>query len=223
MALQSDIFPPIIVSEYAIQLMQKAFRLKLGFRPGLSKNELESLFREMQSSVKALKYSYLPIEEIAYLPEVKNLKEGALKLKEAIKPAKETKSSNQYTFSVIRWGIGIMQGMQRRIMNMTVDIGSGIDVIIVHVRNVQIQERLVHTRAYDSQRDYTIMTNLFTIKPNINLVAALLPPAEIGGYISEAMYLGLEERTEAAGTILLPHQINYKEVNAVLHQIISRR
>ena len=143
MSVQTDRLPPIIISEYAIQSMQKAFRSKLGFRPTLSKNELDTLFRKMQSSIMTLKYSYLSVDEIISHNEIQTLKEGATRLKDAIQPVSETKTFNQLPISAIKWGIIILEGLSRRLLSSTSEIGSGIDVVVVRVRNVQVLDKLL--------------------------------------------------------------------------------
>ena len=64
------------------------------------------------------------------------------------------------------------------------------------------------------------MTNIPKLQLNQTIAAAFLPPREIDGQLSEAMYLGSNERSEAIGTYLTPNQVNLKEVNGILHQLV---
>ena len=59
MSVQTDKNPIILVTEYAIKNIRQTFKLKLGFRPTKSKMDLESYFSQLDSSLMALKYSYL--------------------------------------------------------------------------------------------------------------------------------------------------------------------
>lgn len=103
------------------------------------------------------------------------------------------------------------------------NLGSGVDLKVVHVRNVQKLDNFLLTRAYDAEKTYTIMTNILDLRPNRNLGVAFLPPREIGGKLSEAMFLGSEERDEEAGVILSPSQVDLSEVNAILRHLISQK
>jgi predicted RNA-binding protein with EMAP domain len=221
--VQTDENPVILVAEYAIRKIHQTFKLKLGFRPTKPKNELDSLFSKLEASIMTLKYSYLSLDKLSNHNEIKSLDRVANELLKTIQPAKKTPSTNKLAYSTIEWGIQILKGLANRLRISDSNLGTGIDIRVVRVRNVQKREKIVQTRAYDNQREYTIMTNLLEIKPNINLAAAFLPPVEVGGEISEAMYLGLEERTEEAGHILMPTEANLNEVNAFLHQYLKKK
>lgn len=223
MSVQTDKNPIILVSEYAIKNIRQTFKSKLGFRPTKSKKDLESYFSQLDSSLMALKYSYLSLDELVNHPDIENLKKVANELLIAIQSANNTPSTNKLAHSTIEWGIRILLGMSTRLKFSIMELGSGIDIIVVRVRNIQKKGKLIQTRAYDNEREYTIMTNMLEIQPNINLAAAILPPTEIGGQISEAMYLGLEERSEKAGHSLIPNEVDLKEVNAILHQLLKNK
>ncbi len=126
-------------------------------------------------------------------------------------------------YSTIEWALTIFLGMGARLSFSSAELGTGVDIRVVRVRNIQRKDNLIRTRAYDDKREYTIMTNLVNITPSINIAAAFLPPMEIGGHISEAMYLGLNERSEDAGEIINPASIDLKEANAILHQLINKK
>ncbi len=221
--VQTDKNPVILVAEYAIKRIRQIFKQKLGFRPTKSKNELDSLLNKLEGSIMTLKYSYLSLDELSSHVEIKTLDRAACELLEAIQPAKKTPSTNKLAYSTIEWGIQILKGITDRLTVSDNNLGTGIDLRVVRVRNVQKREKFVQTRAYDHQREYTIITNLFEIKPNTNLAAAFLPPVEVGGEVSEAMYLGLEERAEEAGHPLIPIEVNLNEVNAILHKYLKMK
>ncbi|MHA2305458.1 MAG: hypothetical protein ACXACU_08700 [Candidatus Hodarchaeales archaeon] len=223
MDVQTDKNSIILVAEYAIKILRQTFKLKLGFRPTKSKAELDSCFKKLESLLMTLKYSYLSLDELRSHPDVNGIQDLAEDIAEAIEPAKQTKSTNKMTLSTIEWAISILGGMDTRLPFSSNELGTGIDIRVVRVRNIQQDNKLVQTRAYDDRREYTIMTNLVDIRNNINLAAAFLPPMEVGGKISQAMYLGLDERSEDAGSIVNPASVNLKEVNAILHQLFSKK
>lgn len=223
MSVQTDENPVILVAEYAIKILRQIFKFKLGFRPTKSKTELESCFKKLEALLMTLKYSYLSLDELRSHPDIKVIQDLADEITEAIEPAKQTKSTNIMTLSTIEWAISILGGMATILPLSNNELGTGIEIRVVRVRNIHRKDKLVQTRAYDDKREYTIMTNLIDITPNINLAAAFLPPMEVGGHISEAMYLGLDERLEDAGNLINPSSVNLIEVNAILHQLINKK
>ena len=218
--LQTPEFPPFLVGLFAQKKLEDSFYSKLGFRPALTKNEISNILKSIESSLMILKYSYLPIEELKNHEEVKNLQTSGKMLAEAIKPAKNSQTVNQFALAVIYWAILIFNGMKRRIRLSDSQLGAGVDLKVLCVRNTQSRGDYLLTRAYDDIRAYTIITNFPKLKPNQTIAAAFLPPREIDGQLSEAMYLGSEERTEKIGSYLAPNQVDLKEVNGILHQLI---
>ena len=169
-----------------------------------------------------LKYSYLPLEGIKDHEELQNITNKGKMLLESLKPAEKTQSTNIQALSILRWGILVLIGLEKRILIANDQLGSGVDIKVLRIRSVQKQGKLLLTRAYDDEKAYTIMTNMLNIQSNRNLAAAFLPPQEVGGTLSDAMYLGDNEYSDEAGTILRPDDVNLQEVNAILHQLISK-
>ena len=221
LSFQTTDFPPILIGELALKELKDSFLTKLGFRPALTKNEINKLLKSVESSLMILKYSYLSVKELIDHKELINLHKAGELLKSAIKPAENTQTANPLTLAMINWEILILSGLGRRMEISNTQLGSGVDLKVVRVRNTQKRGNFLLTRAYDDVRAYTIMTNILELRTNHNFAVAFLPPTEIDGQLSEAMYLGNEERLEEAGTFLAPNQVNLKEVNAILHQFIS--
>jgi predicted RNA-binding protein with EMAP domain len=222
MRLATDKFPPFLIVELALKILRKTFLTKLGFRPSLSKTELDSILKSIESSLMILKYSYLSLDDIISHEEMKNICSKGNTLLESLKPAAETQSTHQLSLSLLNWGILILIGLERRIKVANDQLGAGVDLKILRVRNVQKQGSLLLTRAYDDKKSYTIMTNMLNLQSNRNLAAAFLPPLEIGGQLSDAMYLGDDEYEEEAGTFLNPAEVNLREANAILRQLIGK-
>ncbi|MHA1971624.1 MAG: hypothetical protein ACTSW1_01455 [Candidatus Hodarchaeales archaeon] len=223
MSFQTDKLPQIIVAEFAIKKLRQIFRFKLGFRPKLSKKQIDNVLKQLEASLMTLKYSYLPKNDFLKNQEFEKIQKVAKELEMAIRPAINTSSTNQLAYCTIMWGILILAGIKRRMDYTLPDLGAGVDIKVLRVRNCQKLDKLVHTRAYDGNLTYSIVTNMLDVHPNINLAAAFLPPAEVGGVVSEAMYLGADERKEDIGTILQPESVNLKEVNAILHSLINKK
>lgn len=223
MSITTDKLPPIMIAEFALKLLRKTFQTKLGFRPSLSKQGLDKTLALIESSLMVIKYSYLPLNELLEHEELNNLQKNGLSLFGALKPASSTPSTSQLSLATLHWGVQIIQFLGDRLKFADSNLGSGVDLKVVHVRNVQKLDKFLLTRAYDAEKTYTIMTNILDLRPNRNLGVAFLPPREIGGKLSEAMYLGSEERDEEAGVILSPSQVDLSEANAILRHLISQK
>ncbi len=221
MSIVTDKFPPLLIVEYALKVLRKTFLTKLGFRPLLSKNELESVLKSIESSIMILKYSYLSLDDLISHDELNNIHSKGELLLESLKPAIKTPSTHQQSLTLLNWGVLIFIGLKRRIKVANDQLGSGVDLKVLRLRSVQKQGSLLLTRAYDDKQAYTVMTNMLNLQSNRNLAAAFLPPREIGGQLSDAMYLGNEEYEEEAGTFLNPDDVNLREVNAILHQLLA--
>jgi len=222
MSSATDKFPPYLIVELALKILRRTFLTKLGFRPSMSKIELDSTLKSIESSLMTLKYSYLALDDLISHEELKNICSTGTTLLESLKPAAESQSTNQLSLSLLKWGILIFVGLERRIKVANDQLGAGVDLKVLRVRSVQKQGSLLLTRAYDDKQAYTIMTNMLDLQSNRNLAAAFLPPLEIGGQLSDAMYLGNDEYEEEAGTYLNPAEVNLHEANAILHQLISK-
>ena len=221
-SLPTDKFPPFLIVELALKILRRTFLTKLGFRPSISKIELESVLKSIESSLMILKYSYLSLDDLISHEELKSICSTGDTLLESLKPAAESQSTNQLSLSLLNWGVLIFIGLERRIKVANDQLGAGVDLKVLRVRSVQKQGSLLLTRAYDDRQAYTIMTNMLNLQSNLNLAAAFLPPLEIGGQLSDAMYLGNDEYEEEAGTYLNPAEVNLREANAILHQLISK-
>ena len=77
-------------------------------------------------------------------------------------------------------------------------IESGIDMQVVGVRSIVpiANTKLFVSKVYNGVQDFNVVTNLTTLKAGMKVGVAFLPPAIIGGEVSEAMYLGDEEYPE---------------------------
>jgi predicted RNA-binding protein with EMAP domain len=74
LSISSDKFPPIHGGELSFRILRKTLVTKLGFRPSLSKKELDNILKTIKSALMILKYSYLQQEELANHEEIETLK-----------------------------------------------------------------------------------------------------------------------------------------------------
>ena len=92
------------------------------------------------------------------------------------------------------------------------------DIAVVQVKNVERGKGFLRTKVTDGVSEYAIVTNMTGVKKNDKLAAAFLPPSEVFGSISEAMFLGSQERPEAPGTYLNDDQVDAREAAAILYK-----
>ncbi len=95
-------------------------------------------------------------------------------------------------------------------------------LVVLKVQNISKQGNFHITRVSDKKKTYTVVTNLEGIRGNTKLAVAFLPPREVGQTVSEAMFLGSDERTEEPGTILEENQTDAGEAAAILYEEVNK-
>ena len=68
-----------------------------------------------------------------------------------------------------------------------------------------------------------MVTNMMNVSNDTVLAVAFLPPREIGGTVSEAMFLGSGERAEKPGTLLSEEQVDAKEAASIMYDEVMRQ
>jgi predicted RNA-binding protein with EMAP domain len=114
LSISSDKFSPILTGELSLRILRKTLATKLGFRPSLSKKELDNVLKTIKSALMILKYSYLQQEELANHKEIKNIEKLALILGNAFKPGKTTLSTVKISFLNLNWCVNTLRGLTRR-------------------------------------------------------------------------------------------------------------
>ena len=95
------------------------------------------------------------------------------------------------------------------------------DILSVQVRNIARESKLLKTRVTDGVEDFSVVTNMMHVKSDMRLAAAFLPPREVGGTVSEAMFLGSDTRPEEAGTQLTEEEVDAREAASILYDEMS--
>jgi len=78
------------------------------------------------------------------------------------------------------------------------------------------------TRVSDGNIEYPVVTNIPGVRTGDVLAVAFLPPREVGGTVSEAMYLGDDRRTEPPGSALNEDQVDAREATSILHDELAK-
>lgn len=215
--------PRIIVANLAASLLKKYVKQKPeGLPLRVSRDKLTELAAACESAVMALMYSYQEPQALTTSEPITQLDEAANTLAEAYEKVIANKDDRTLLKANIRWCLRTFNGLTDRFGNPGKTIASGIDLLAVHVRNVAKSGNFLTTRVTDGTGDYAVMTNLTDVTTNSVLAAAFLPPREIGGIVSEAMFLGSGKRTEAAGTVFNEEQVDAKEAASILFEAVSK-
>jgi predicted RNA-binding protein with EMAP domain len=208
--------PRIIVANLACALLKKSVKLKPVVQLKISRDRLTASAAACESAVMTLMYIYQEPENLASSEQLTNLAKATDTIAEAYEKLISSKDDHSLLRANIRWCLRILNGLGDRFSNSGATMAAGVDLVVVQVRNMAKQGNFLKTIVTDRDNNYTIVTNLTNIETDSKLAVAFLPPREIGGTISEAMFLSSEKRTEDPGTVLSEEQVDAKEAAAIL-------
>lgn len=183
-----------ILAEDAINRIEK--RVKAWNLPWpIRKREVLESIDVLRRKLLKLKYSFLPANLILESEELKDLVSSSMKLKEELIDKEKTYGmpkniSQRMSLAEIKYSLSILIGLPQRLkLGEENKPEYAVDVVGVEVSRVEgLTEKLKVTRASAGSFALTIVTNLKEIKVGEVRAAAILPPVEFHGVISEAMY-----------------------------------
>lgn len=222
----------ILVMEDALKRLNEIVgNRKLKFHVEYSK--LAELLQNASSLVYEVKYSYIAAEQVADLESTQKITESILAFKKSIEqsikltgyaPAtpKEilTQAELSYSFRVI-------EGFQNRLRHYDDDPARAADILAVEIsqtHSIPGSKSLTECRCTDGSRIWRIVTNITGLKNGTRLACVVLPPVEMMGIVSEAMFLGnisLPEST-GLGVISTPSPSILDQARAQVLLIIKR-
>jgi predicted RNA-binding protein with EMAP domain len=218
MAYDTTKDPRIVVANLACALLKKCLKQKPAIPLKISRDKLSGQATACESAVMTLMYMYQEPEVLATSEPVKNLSEAAEAIAEAYEPLVSSKDDHSLLRANIRWCLRTLRRLGERFCNSGTTLAGGVDLVVVQVLNVSKEGAFLKTRVSDGVADYTVVTNLTDVATNSRLAVAFLPPREIGGTVSEAMFLGSGKRTETPGTVLSEEQVDAKEAADILYE-----
>ena len=183
----------ILVAEDAVERLSRRIR-QWGMPWPFNRNKVVEYLEDIRKNLLKIKYSYLPANLILESEELKNMIEKTRQLKETLLPETIPKLDGGKAFALaeMRYALLILLGLPNRILlgdenhpEYAVDI---VGVEVTRVEPLENTENLKVTRGSAGKAVFTIVTNLEDIKVGQVRAAAILPPAEFKGVISEAMY-----------------------------------
>ena len=214
--------PRIIVAHLACNLLQKCVKQKTAVPVKVPRDKITELVSACQSAVMTLMYMYQEPGALASAAPLLTLAEAVQAMAGAYEKLLGGKDDHSLLRATIRWCLRTLHGLPGRFANSGTTLAAGVDLVVVQVRNAAPGGNFLKTIVTDGKADYTVVTNLTGLKTHAKLAAAFLPPREIGGTVSEAMFLGSGLRTEATGTVLSDKQADAAEAAAILYDEVAK-
>jgi len=210
------------VAQFACNLLKHITHRKIGVKLALSKEELVKQVAQAESAVMTLLYLYMEPGELRTSEAMNELGETTRLLSRALEPALASAHVTPMVRAQLAWCLRTLAGLAERLTSPGTSLAAGVDLVTVKVRNVKRNGTLWNTVVTDGASNYTVVTNLSGIAPGDVLAVAFLPPREVGGTTSEAMYLGGEKRPEPPGTTLGEDRVDARDAAGVLHDELTR-
>lgn len=154
-----------------------------------------------------VKYSYVDAKTLAELDATRNLVSAIAEFADLFRNAAKSQAykpqsvKEKIAFTETRYSLSIVEGFEQRLLRADDDPARAIDILAVEIsqtRAVEGSSNLTECRCTDGSRIWTIVTNIAKVKPGMKLACAILPPADMIGVVSEAMFLGEEPLSDNA-------------------------
>lgn len=218
-----------IIAEDAINRLRKII-VNWQLPYPINKSKALKNIEEIESRVMRMKYSFLPMTLLLKMRELKEIIDYAMELSKILLPSKALhtkKTKHQLLISEIRYSLWILIGLKQRLMRGEHNLPEyAIDVIGVEILFVQKHpsaDKLWVLKCGTESFGFTVVTNIPNIKKGEIRGAAILPPVEFIGVVSEAMIATDPLPTEYKGRLVPLNRINIGEVRAKVLNIVSRK
>jgi predicted RNA-binding protein with EMAP domain len=196
-------------------------------------SKLGSALQQAGSLIYEIKYSYVPAPKVAELEATQKIVNGIAEfrriLEEAIQSSGYKPSTLNESLSLTEafYSFRIVERLLNKLQDFDDEPAYAVDILAVELSQVQTvpdSKNLSECRCTDGSRIWKIVTNIQDLKTGIKLACAILPPVEMMGIVSEAMFLGgepLPEETEL-GFMKTPPSSALDQARAQVLQITKR-
>ncbi len=215
----------ILTAEDALRRLEDIVKYnRLGIP--INHKKLMNRLHKAKTLLYRLKYMYLPHRELAGTSEAEGIRELAGELARELlnRGLLQRFKPNRMAEAEARYALRILYGLKYRILLgeknnplYAVDV-EGVE--IVSVSRHPNSDRLYLTKA-EGILPYTIVTNMSSVKKGEVRAAAVLPPADIRGIISEAMYCSDPLPSTFKGKRVPEDMIYADEVKAKVIEIVK--
>ncbi|MGY5876347.1 MAG: hypothetical protein RTU30_11430 [Candidatus Thorarchaeota archaeon] len=153
-----------------------------------------------------VKYSYQEPTKLSNLEPTTKLIESITQFGEVYESAMKTSgfapktAKEQLVVADVKYSLSIINGFQEKLQSCGDDPAYAIDILAVEItqlKPVEGAEKLTECRCTDGARIWPIVTNLQGLKISTKLACAYLPPIDMMGIVSEAMFLGGDSLPES--------------------------
>ncbi len=217
----------VLMALHAVEVLRRRVA-QWGLPWPVRRQEVLGIVGEVKSRLLKVRYSFLPSDMLADSDDVDFVVESARRLASMLLPGQKPRlrGGQELAFAEVRWALSVLAGLRGRILlgesnkpEWAVDV---VGVRVVRVEPAPEGEGLKVTRATAGQAAFTIVTNLDEVSVGDVRAAALLPPAVVGGVVSEAMYSSsrLEERYVGRR---VPSRLLSSELAGVIRRILEGR
>ena len=220
--------PRILMVEYALKSL-KDLTINKRYKLPSSKETTMKAIKKMNSSIKNIKYSYIPPSELAKDKRIKDFELMSEQFWNAIIKVNKDIDKHLLINFELKFIFKILKGFKKRLsLGDNVSLDKAIDIIAVRINNVsklKNKENLYLCRVGDGEKIINVITNLQDIKKDIVIPAAILPPQDFDSEVSTAMFCSSQNMPEMNGHIgervlNLSEEI-MKEVNYQIMKLIK--
>ena len=169
------------------------------FRMHVEYSKINEALKQAGSLFYEVKYSYVSAPQVAELDSTTRVIEQISLYRKTLEGAikttgfKPSTPKELLTLDEAFYAFRVAEGFKKRLLAPSGSPELAVDVIAVEISQIQPvadAKNLFECRCTDGHRIWRIVTNIKGLKPGVRLACADLPPAEMMGTISEAMFLG---------------------------------
>ena len=183
----------ILLAEDAVSRLTKRVRVWNLPYP-LNKGLALQMVSELRSLVKKVRYSFLPLDMLLSMDELRRIEEVVQQLAKLILPPLGTRLENtaqRMAVAEIRYSLWTLLGLRSRLALGEENLPEyAVDVVGMEVGLVQKHpsaDRLWVLKVGTPRFSLTVVTNLESVKKGEVRGVAILPPTEFFGVVSEGM------------------------------------
>ncbi len=183
----------ILMAEDALRRLERRVRCWSLSYP-IHKGRALELLKGLNACLQAVKHSYLPLQYLLKHEPLLRLGDIARKLSSEILPPKgvRVEGRSKLLLAEIKYSLLQLINLKGRLALGEENLPDrAVDIVAVEVVSVMKHpsaDRLLVTKAGTSRFGLTIVTNILRLRKGEVRAAALLPPQEFFGVVSEAMY-----------------------------------
>ena len=224
MTIDTSKDPRILIAEIAVYRLKDGLTQKLPFPVKFNKQKMQEFFKELHSHVQILKWSYqdnLKEQEATHWI-VKHISEISDQIGTHLKrPGHLTRQ-----LASVRWALNIFLRLPQRFdqPHLPELLGTGVDHVVVVVKSTESlpKTNLLLCRVSTGEEDFQVITNITSVKRGDVMPLAFVPPAVVGGVVSEAMFEGTSVPEGLDVGDFIPYQHPVSDVEAILREEIKQ-